>query len=136
MPIVVKVSHDAFKNSSVTPQKSVQYVQPLTVRPHLYMNAAAPLYKKRLDDADAIRATLASDGVDIGDVHREAGVVVSEARAELKRERKLLHGRKRKQYILQGAGLVLSRKSVGKGRRLNGRLMRSWNARSRARLPQ
>ena len=23
---------------------SVQYVQPLTVRPHLYMNAAAPLY--------------------------------------------------------------------------------------------
>ena len=25
-------------------QTSVQYVQPLTVRPHLYMNAAAPLY--------------------------------------------------------------------------------------------
>ena len=24
---------------------SVQYVQPLTVRPHLYMNAAAPLYQ-------------------------------------------------------------------------------------------
>ena len=26
------------------PPKSVQYVQLLTVRPHLYMNAAAPLY--------------------------------------------------------------------------------------------
>ena len=35
------------------------------------------VYKQRLDDADAIRAILASDGVDIGDVHREAGVVVS-----------------------------------------------------------
>ena len=63
------------------------------------------VYKERLDDADAIRATLASDGVDICDVHREAGVVVSEARAELKRERKLLHGRKRKQYVLQGGGV-------------------------------
>ena len=26
---------------------SVQYVQPLTVRPHLYMNAAAPLYYEK-----------------------------------------------------------------------------------------
>ena len=26
---------------------SVQYAQPLTVRPHLYMNAAAPLYQPR-----------------------------------------------------------------------------------------
>ena len=61
--------------------------------------------RKKLDDADAIRAILASGGVDIGDVHREAGMVVAEAKAELKRERKLLHGRKRKQYILQGGGV-------------------------------
>ena len=43
-------------------------------------------------------------GHEIGGVHREAGVVVAEAKAALKRERKLLHGRKRKQYILQGGG--------------------------------
>ena len=29
--------------------KSVQYVQLLTVRPHLYMNAAAPLYHPKLE---------------------------------------------------------------------------------------
>ena len=83
------------------------------------------VYEQRLDNADAMRAILTSDGIEIGDVHREAGVVVAEAKAALKRERKLLHGRKRKQYILQGAELVLSLKSVSKGRRLNGRLTRS-----------
>ena len=62
------------------------------------------VYKQRLDDANAMRAILTSDGIEIGDVHREAGVVVAEAKAALKRERKLLHGRKRKQYILQGGG--------------------------------
>ena len=62
------------------------------------------VYKQRLDDADAMCAILTSDGIEIGDVHREAGVVVAEAKAALKRERKLLHGRKRKQYILQGGG--------------------------------
>ena len=62
------------------------------------------VYKQRLDDADAMRAILTSDGIEIGDVHREAGVVVAEAKAALKRERKLLHGRKRKQYIFQGGG--------------------------------
>ena len=46
MPIVVKVSHGAFKNSVVASKNRFSvYAQPLTVRPHLYMNAAAPLYK-------------------------------------------------------------------------------------------
>ena len=65
-------------------------------------NLVKSAYKQRLDDADTMRAILTSDGIEIGDVHREAGVVVAEAKAALKRERKLLRGRKRKQYILQG----------------------------------
>ena len=73
--------------------------------------------KQRLGDADAMRAILTSDGIEIGDVYREAGVVVAEAKAALKRERKLLHGRKRKQYILQGEASVFSHKSVSKERR-------------------
>ena len=63
------------------------------------------VYHNRLDDADSLRVALSADGIDVGDVHREAAVVVTEAKAALKAERKLLHGRKRKQYILQGGGV-------------------------------
>ena len=57
-----------------------------------------------LDDAGALRETLGSDGIEVGDVHRPVGEVVSEATFLLERERKLLHGRKRQQYILKAGG--------------------------------
>ena len=49
--------------------KSVQYVQLLTVRPHLYMNAAAPLYNK---SDHALATTLGCcRPASLGEYHRE-----------------------------------------------------------------
>ena len=85
------------------------------------------VYHNRLDDADSLRVALSADGIDVGDVHREVAVVVAEAKAALKAERKLLHGRKRKQYILQGGVLVHNRKSGSRGRPQSVKSTPSWN---------
>ena len=60
-------------------QKSVQYAQPLTVRPHLYMNAAAPLYNAHLGGSFSRQHSESSQDQNDSDTNHHIPLLPAEA---------------------------------------------------------